>query len=325
MLSQNPLISIIIPVFNAGRYLDASISCCLLQSYGNIEILVIDDGSTDNSVKIINLYADRGVKILYQKNRGASAARNLGIQHAKGEYLQFLDADDFLSPDKIEKQVDALRCTTDKLGVCSTIHFNEKEDPFALEPSTYEEKFIYTTDDVVDFTIRLWGGYNFEASMIQTNAWLVPRSLIIRHGNWKEYLSLDDDGEFFGRLLLNSKGIIKTGGKNYYRKYLNSSSLSAKKSHSAMKSALDSILLKKEHLFSKSDSVNAKMAIFKQLKELEVRCYPFYMDLQRIVEKELNELPKFEYKVGLGGRFVNNVADIFGWKAARRIQSIIRS
>ncbi len=213
------LVSIIIPVYNSEKYLGDTIRSAIEQTYTDKEIIIVDDGSTDNSLNIAGSFGSDTVRVFSQENKGASAARNLGLNHAQGIYIQFLDADDLLSPDKIAAQVKMLAGKANVMAVCSTVHFKEGEDYQLSKPSEYEERFLYSTDDPVGFMINLWGGNDFNASMIQPNAWLTPIALIDQFGNWDEQITLDDDGEFFSRMALNSKGIIKTGGLNYYRKY----------------------------------------------------------------------------------------------------------
>ncbi|MEX2511423.1 MAG: glycosyltransferase [Cyclobacteriaceae bacterium] len=94
-----PLVSIIIPCYNHGRYLSEAIESGLNQTYPNIEIIIVDDGSTDDSQEVAQRYSD--VKYFYQKNQGLSSARNTGIKHCKGAFLVFLDADDLLYEDAI--------------------------------------------------------------------------------------------------------------------------------------------------------------------------------------------------------------------------------
>src|SRR5580698_4662849 len=96
-----PLVSIIIPSYNSENHLAETIKSALSQTWVNKEIIIIDDGSTDSSVQIAKGF-ESNVKVLVQKNKGASAARNAGLKEAKGDYIQFLDSDDLLSPDKIE-------------------------------------------------------------------------------------------------------------------------------------------------------------------------------------------------------------------------------
>lgn len=102
-------VSIIIPVFNLEKYIDATIQSCLNQTYKDIEVVIVNDGSKDKSVNIINRYlGDSRVKFIQQENAGVSAARNNGIVHATGEYITFLDGDDLLNTNTIEKNVEII-------------------------------------------------------------------------------------------------------------------------------------------------------------------------------------------------------------------------
>lgn len=100
------MVSVIIVVYNGEKYIEAAIKSVLNQTYKDIELVVADDGSTDNTKKIVEKY--KNIVYVYQENRGEGSARNLGIEASKGEYLAFLDADDLYAPDKIEKQLKIL-------------------------------------------------------------------------------------------------------------------------------------------------------------------------------------------------------------------------
>lgn len=109
MKSENKLVSVIIPAFNQGHYLGKTIRSVLDQSYPEFEILVVDDGSTDNTAVVTRQFADPRLRYIYQDNRGLSAARNTGIQHAQGAYLTYLDSDDLFMPEKLSLLAAALR------------------------------------------------------------------------------------------------------------------------------------------------------------------------------------------------------------------------
>ena len=104
---ENPLISIIIPTFNRKKWIKTAIDSVLNQSYNNFELFVIDDGSDDNTKEIISGYGKK-INYIYQPNQGVSAARNLGIKQAKGEYITFLDSDDLWKKDKLKIQKNLL-------------------------------------------------------------------------------------------------------------------------------------------------------------------------------------------------------------------------
>jgi glycosyltransferase involved in cell wall biosynthesis len=205
------LVSIIIPVYNSEKHLQETILSAIAQTWPNKEIIIIDDGSTDNSLQIAKSFKNDIIKVFTQENKGASAARNKGLKEAKGEFIQFLDADDTLSSNKISDQIKLLSQQAGKIAVCSTVHFFSNENPFVGSPSIYEDSFLYDTDDPIAFLINLYGGNDKGGSMIQTNAWLTPADVIKRAGYWSEIYSPDDDGEFFCRVLLASRnGYLNT-------------------------------------------------------------------------------------------------------------------
>ena len=97
------LVSILIPAYNAERWLGATIESALAQTWPAKEIIVVDDGSTDRTLAVARGFGDRGVQVITQANRGAAAARNTALRAARGAWIQFLDADDLLNPRKIEQ------------------------------------------------------------------------------------------------------------------------------------------------------------------------------------------------------------------------------
>ena len=104
MVEQNPRISIIIPAYNQARFLNDSVNSALSQNYRNYEIIVVDDGSTDETAAVAAEYGDR-IHYVYQENRGLAGARNTGIRHARGEYIALLDSDDIWQPDFLAKMM----------------------------------------------------------------------------------------------------------------------------------------------------------------------------------------------------------------------------
>jgi len=134
-----PLVTIIIPTYNYGAYISAAIESALTQSYRHIEILVVDDGSVDDTAEIVKRYADR-LSYLYKPNGGISSARNLGIREAAGEYIVFLDSDDTLSPGYVETSLNHLAMEAPYVGyVYSQVRYFEastgasRYPPFGLD------------------------------------------------------------------------------------------------------------------------------------------------------------------------------------------------
>lgn len=105
---SNPRVSIILPVYNASKYIETTIGNILGQTFSDFELLIINDGSTDDSRDIISKYVDSRIQLIDQENGGVSAARNSAIMNAKGEFIAFIDADDLWHRDKLKIQVEAL-------------------------------------------------------------------------------------------------------------------------------------------------------------------------------------------------------------------------
>lgn len=125
-----PLVSVVIPVYNVEQTIRKALDSVLEQTYQNTEIIVVDDGSPDNSILIIEKhYSDPRIRIIRQHNRGLAGARNTGIRNAKGRYIAFLDSDDFWQPNKIELQIEAmLENPSCGVSFCSSSFVNEEGD-----------------------------------------------------------------------------------------------------------------------------------------------------------------------------------------------------
>ena len=117
---KQPLISIIIPVYNVERYLPECLDSLLAQTYQNFELLCVNDGSSDSSQSILEQYArkDSRVRVFCKKNGGVSSARNFGLEQAKGEYIGFVDSDDFVLPRFLERMQQAMDAEKAKIAVC---------------------------------------------------------------------------------------------------------------------------------------------------------------------------------------------------------------
>ena len=324
MLSHNPLVSVIIPVYNAEDYIEQTINSAKQQTWGNIEIIIVDDGSTDNSLAIAKIHESERVKIITQPNSGASIARNKGIAVANGDYLQFLDADDLLSPDKIASQLEQLVDNPGYVGLCTTVHFKTGTDPF--KQPVQHEWYDTGSNDPVDFLMKLYAGHEIipgHGGMIQPNAWLTPRKLIDKAGFWNEFRCPDDDGEFFCRIILSSKGVrYSKTGINYYRKYTAENSLSGQKSRDAFQNILLATDLKYSHLKAKTDDKILDRIFARHYWSLGVNTYPQYADISN---KAINKAKLFGYTGPkyTSGKLSTFLSKILGWRLLR-IVSFIR-
>lgn len=189
-LFQNEIVSVIIPVYNAAKYIGKTIESVLSQTYRNIEIVLVDDCSKDNSRHIIEQYAAKHEIIVYhlqEKNGGAAVARNTALQIAKGRYVAFLDSDDLWYPQKIKRQLKLMK--QKNAAICYT----------AIEMIDEEGRYLKGKRDVKE-TIN----YKFllKNTMIATSSVVIDRNVIgdfqmplIRSGqDYATWLQLMRDG-----------------------------------------------------------------------------------------------------------------------------------
>lgn len=151
---KNPLVSIIVPVYNGQRYLGECIDSILNQDYENIELIIVNDGSKDASSKIIDEYAkkDKRVKAIYQKNSGVSSARNNGINNANGEYITFVDADDYLEKNYVGY-------------LCNLIVENDADISLTPFPNKVTEGNKKINNKIDDYIV-LWSGEDAIKNML---------------------------------------------------------------------------------------------------------------------------------------------------------------
>lgn len=123
---KEDLISLIIPVYNVEKYIRECIDSVICQSYKNIEIIIVDDGSRDNSGKICDKYAenDRRIQVIHKKNEGVSKARNVGIEMAKGKYISFVDADDIINKEYVKTLYNLCKGENADISICGTEDFD---------------------------------------------------------------------------------------------------------------------------------------------------------------------------------------------------------
>jgi glycosyltransferase involved in cell wall biosynthesis len=186
-------ISIIIPCFNKRAYVRAAIESALAQTHP-CQVVVVDDGSSDGSLAEVQAFDGR---ITWETgpNRGGSAARNRGLELATGDWIQVLDADDILPEGKIAAQLAALEGATEaSMAFCPWSYFH---DDGAIDPAD-ARRYWHSYNSGADLLVDMW----YNGGFFPPHAWLTPRALIDRADPWDETLTGDDDGEFFGRMLI---------------------------------------------------------------------------------------------------------------------------
>jgi glycosyltransferase involved in cell wall biosynthesis len=313
---MTPLVSILIPSYNAAPWLAQTLESALAQTWAHKEIIIVDDGSTDDSAGRAHTYASRGVRLVLQENRGAAAARNHALREARGDFFQFLDADDLISPEKISTQVTLL--STRPTGTVASCAWGR----FADDPAT--ARFI---DEVV---FRDFAPMDFLAlsarsgAMMHPSAWLVPRAVAGRAGPWDESLTLNDDGEYFCRVLLASAGMAFTpGARSYYRSGL-PGSLSQRRDERSRRSQFHSIELIERHLRAAGDLPPARRAAANFYQRFLHDFFPAPRPLMRAAEARIAALGGSDLGPPAMGPRTAALARCIGWKNVWRLKHWLR-
>ena len=208
-----PLISIIVPAYNVNEYLCKSVDSLLCQSYSNLEIILIDDGSTDSTGKLCDLYAikDSRVKVIHQENQGVSSARNVALKVAKGDFVSFVDADDYVDATMYEVLVkNALKHNSDYVVTGFSI---DKDISCSKSPvyKDQQEVFSWTKEDAIVDLSSLKS--NFSGGLVCSK---LIKTEIAKNVMFDHKLPLAEDQLFALNCILNSKKIIAVAGKPYH-------------------------------------------------------------------------------------------------------------
>ena len=190
MIQAQPLISVILPTRNRARLLARAIRSVLAQTYRNLELIVVDDASTDNTAEIVASFPDARVRYLrLEENRRAAAARNFGLEAARGDLISYLDDDDFFLLDKLTKQVAMMTAAPADVGVniCAHITLTQAGARYLGGPQEFAK---------LDFA----RGFNWQFGLIATPGWLVRRGLLEQVGGFDERMRCWDDWELGLRL-----------------------------------------------------------------------------------------------------------------------------
>ena len=317
---MKPLVSILIPAYNASAWIAETIKSALAQSWPRKEIIVIDDGSTDDTFAIARQFSSHGVTVLTQPNLGAAATRNKLFSLSRGDYVQWLDADDLLSSDKITRQMKAAElCRSKRTLYCSAWgSFLSRTSSATFKPSPLWRDLTPTEW----LTRKLEGAWESDCYM-QTATWLVTRELTEAAGPWDSRLLGDDDGEYFCRVKLQSDEIkFVPTARVYYRMSGHSSLSYVGRSHRKLEAQFLSMQLHIRYLRSLEDSPRTREACIKYLQKYMTY---FYMERNDIVEQmqclanELGgtlEIPRVRRKYAW-------LQNLFGWRAAKHAQDTL--
>ena len=312
---HQPLVSVIIPLYNAAPYVAQTLESVLNQSWTRLEVFVVNDGSKDEGPDIARRFESRQLKVIDQANAGASAARNTGLRLAQGDYVQFLDADDLLSPNKIEAQLELLKDNKNGISSCPWGRFSDDPNQAVFKPESLWEDL-----NPVEFLIRKYSQHQ----MMQPGVWLCPRAVIEQAGEWDESLSLNDDGEYFSRVVLAAKQIHFCNAAKVYYRSGNANSLASSKSEVAYQSWFKSLALCAEQLLAIDQSSRSQQALADHLRQFQFDIYPEQPTLIKAANSIINKLAVKPTNRIKGTPLQQKLSPWLGWKNAKRLHNFLK-
>ncbi|RRO22852.1 glycosyltransferase family 2 protein [Flavobacteriaceae bacterium 14752] len=203
-MTENPLVSIIIPTYNRAHLIGETLDSVLAQTYQNWECIIVDDGSSDHTHEVVGAYVKKDYRFKYYHRPdehlpGGNGARNYGFKMSQGNYVNWLDSDDLFSENKIEEQVKLIKNKTYTVSTCKWGRFEDKDD-FKLKNlevyKDYKPAYLLLKD------------YGEKGMFFPPHSFLVEKSLIIKSGLWNENLKINQDGEFFCRVIINTEEVV---------------------------------------------------------------------------------------------------------------------
>jgi glycosyltransferase involved in cell wall biosynthesis len=308
-------VSVIIPLHNSKAYIKQTIKSCLAQTHDNIEIIVVENGSTDQGYQIVKSIDDTRLSVFQIPTPNAAAARNYGYHKATGTCIIFLDADDVMASNKIELQLKALSSKPEGwVACCAWAKFKTNTKEAVISPQK-----VWAIQNPIDWCLQSWMG---EGMMIP-GCWLIPKPIIDKAGLWNERLSLHDDGEFMCRVLLASKGnVFVENTVVYYRQQGNSLS----RDHTSKKAAESALLVYKSYqqqILKFQDSKLTRRALARNFSRFVYEYYPAHAQSIKEAYHEINELGVKPPLVGSPS--FKLIQRIVGFKLAIGLTSIKRN
>lgn len=313
-MASHPTVSVLIPCYNAERYIGETLKSVFRQTWPQLEIIVVDDGSSDNSAGVVRHFAtsEQRLRLIKQENTGASAARNRAFAASRGEFIQFLDADDLIDPEKIELQIARLAGLPRCVASAEWGRFYEPAKKTNFEP----EPVWRDLDPLTWLALSRAEGFG----MMFPALWLIPRAVVDAAGPWDETLSLGDDSEYFTRVLLAAERVLFChGARCHYRSGL-TDSLSGRKSIAAWASQFRATELCETHVRAREDSERIRRSFALSWQHLAHACYPYDPECAARALARGRAMHSITIRPG-GGHSFRLLSRMIGWRAARRLHA----
>src|SRR6266436_172057 len=313
---MKPLVSILIPAYNAEEWNTDTIRSAIAQTWQRKEIIVVDDGSSDRTATMAQRFASKEVAVISTERAGPAAARNRTLQLSEGDYIQWLDADDLLAPDKIERQLAALREVGSRRILLSS---SWASFYYRTRRAHFVPTHLWQDLSPVEWLLRKMG----ENLHMQTATWLTSRELAEAAGPWDTGLTYDDDGEYFCRVLLASEGTRFVPEARVLYRTVSSNRLSYIGTSDKKRDSLFlSIKLHIQYLRSLEESERSRKVCLTYMQNWLIYFYPeqpkIVAELQDLAKKlqARLEVPRLRWKYAW-------MIPIFGWESAKWAQMVL--
>jgi Glycosyl transferase family 2/Polysaccharide deacetylase len=308
--NTKPLVSILIPAYNAQEWIADTLRSAIAQTWERKEIVVLDDGSTDRTLAIARRFESDSVRVVTQKNAGAASARNMAFSICRGDYIQWLDADDLLAPDKIARQMAEVEQIKSKRTLLSS--------EFGKFLHYWQHAQFVGTGLWEDLSPTEWLLRKMADNLyMQTATWLVSRELSEKSGPWNSSMLSDDDGEYFCRVLINSNGTrFVPGARVYYRGFRSNSLAYVGRSDRKREALWLSMKLHIGYLQSLEDTARTRQACLAYLQRNLINFYPERPDIVEQAKQVAADLGGQLQPPHLSWKY-SWIKEAFGWEVAK--------
>lgn len=308
-MKTNPLVSIIMPAYNASAYIAEAIQSVLDQAWTNWELIIVDDGSTDDTLQIAQRFAtkDNRIQVYHQSNQGGCVARNEALKHITGDYVQYLDADDKLDAKKIANQLE-MDIDEDTLlyGTCLRLCVNGD-----IVPSSMDRLYI-DYRPALNAQVEIWKNH---FNSFPYSSYLIPRAISDLVGEWNVQLKRSQDSEYMARVLALAKKLVYVPDAIFYYRQVENSVSAKPLSRQQMQSEAIVCDVIADAILAHMKSLDAKRACEIHYTDVLTAWYP----QNKFVVKDMLKAMKtrgLKFNFENRGRLFHILKNIFGWRAA---------
>ena len=311
---NQPLVSVVIPCYNAQQWVSEAIESCLNQTYSALEIIVVDDGSTDNSLEVLREFQARypqRIQVLTQAQSGAPVARNHGFKLSKGSYLQFLDADDVILPRKIESQMQRVE-----------VEIQNSQTPPDLVVGNY--KMVHRNGDEKEIRAQAdncWAALiNLQLGYTSANLW--RREMLLQIGAWDESVKSGQDYELLFRVLKAGARVVFAPDFLTLFRRINDQSIMTQDPHGSLDRAMADRRKISAHL-QESGFLDAQLKDALHQSYFRIIRGQYFVEPQKALRWHRELIPRdFIPEASTASRLYQNAYRVLGLRNAERVMKL---